>query len=155
VAWSDSDTIGQAYQQDQWSRAFGLSFVAPRQPVRASYGYHAFKAARPKEEPIELVDELYYHVYILALGIHMAGPNLTPTTFEQGMFDYPPRLGPVGLWNFGPEDYTSADDVREIYWDRTARSKYNGKVGAYLDPNPGRRYKVGELPRGAPQGPAQ
>jgi hypothetical protein len=68
------------------------------------------------------------------------------------MFAYPPKLGPSGLWSFGPHDYTTADDVREIYWSPTAVSKYNQKRGAYLETDH-KRYKQGEIPGGDPQIP--
>jgi hypothetical protein len=57
---------------------------------------------------------------------------------------------------FGPSDYTAANDVREIYWDPAATSTYNGKKGAYIDPNPGGvRWKVNELPAGDPNIPVR
>ena len=51
---------------------------------------------RPNDEPAFGVEEIYYQLYMLALGIHMAGPNLTPQTFEAGMFSYPGASGPRG-----------------------------------------------------------
>jgi hypothetical protein len=64
---------------------------------------------------------------MMAIGLQMAGPNLTPQAFQDGMSRYPGRLGPAGFWSFGPSDHTSADDVREIYWDPNAISHYNSK----------------------------
>jgi hypothetical protein len=84
----------------------------------------------------------------MAIGLQMAGPNLTPQTFEQGMFSYPPKLGPAGVWGFGPHDYTTSDDVREIYWDPNTISNYNQKKGAYIEIGPGKRYRQGEIPSG-------
>ena len=51
-----------------------------------------------------------------------------------------------------PADF--ANDVREIYWDPNATSKYNQKQGAYIESEPGKRYKVGEIPAGDPKVPA-
>src|SRR3712207_8282679 len=45
----DLDVLGQLYQQDQWSRSLGVSFIGPLQPLRATTGYNAFKIARPKD----------------------------------------------------------------------------------------------------------
>jgi hypothetical protein len=87
-------------------------------------------------------------MYMLAIGLQMAGPNLNPETFRAGMYDYPPRSGPVGLWDFGPGDHTSADDVREIYWDRNAVSPYNGRPGTYVGINGSQRYLRDQLPSG-------
>ena len=56
---------------------------------------------RPNDEPAFGVEEIYYQMYLLAIGIQMAGPNLTPQTFEAGMFAYPGGSGPRGLWGFG------------------------------------------------------
>ncbi|MDQ3756747.1 MAG: ABC transporter substrate-binding protein [Actinomycetota bacterium] len=152
TALTDHDIVGQLWNQDFATHAFGISSLTEPSPATQSLGYAAYKSVR-KDEPAFSVELIYYQMAELAIGIHMAGPNLNPTTFEKGMFEYPPRLGPVGLWDFGPDDYTSAEDVREIYWDRNATSNYNGKTGAYRDTNPGKRYKVGELPPGDPNIP--
>ena len=50
-------------------------------------------------------------MYMLAIGLQMAGPNLTPESFEQGMFAYPGGLGPLGSWKFGPGDYSMSIGV--------------------------------------------
>jgi hypothetical protein len=90
----------------------------------------------------------------MAIGLQMAGPDLTPDTFQQGMFAYPGKLGPAGFWSFGPHDYTCADDVREIYWDPNATSTYNQKQGAYVETDH-QRYREGQIPAGTPQIPQQ
>ncbi|HLF41173.1 MAG TPA: ABC transporter substrate-binding protein, partial [Acidimicrobiia bacterium] len=150
AAFVDVDVLGQLYQQDQWSRAFGVSFLGPMQPLRASYGYNAFKAVRPNEEPSAFVDILYYQMYMLALGVQMAGPNLTPETFERGMYAYPGGSGPVGTWGFTPGRYTPTLDAREIYWDRNRTSVQNGEQGAYVDTDPGKRFRPGQWPTSDP-----
>ena len=150
AALVDVDVLGQLYQQDQWSRAFGVSFLGTLQPLRASYGYNAFKAVRPNEEPSALVDILYYQMYLLAIGVQMAGPDLTPESFERGMYAYPGGSGPVGTWGFTPGRYTPTLDAREIYWDRNRTSQQNGEKGAYAETEPGRRYRPGQWPSGDP-----
>jgi hypothetical protein len=150
AALVDVDVIGQLYQQDQWSRAFGVSFLGPMQPLRATHGYAAFKVARPNEEPSPLVDILYYQMYLLAIGVQGAGPNLTPESFEQGMYAYPGGSGLVGAWKFTPGRYTPTIDAREIYWDRNRPSVQNNEKGAYVETEPGRRYRPGQWPSGDP-----
>lgn len=152
TALTDTDIVGQLWNQDFATHAFGISSLTEPLPASRTLGYAAYKSVR-QDEPAFSVDLIYYQMAQLAIGIHMAGPNLTPATFEKGMFDYPPRLGPVGLWDYGPQDYTAADDVREIYWDRNATSKYNQKQGAFIESNPGKRYRVGQLPPGKPDIP--
>jgi hypothetical protein len=153
TALTDSDIVGQLWNQDFASHAFGVSSLTEPVPANQTIGYAAYKTVR-QDEPAFSVDLIYYQMAQMAIGLQMAGPNLTPETFEAGMFSYPPRMGPVGLWGFGQHDYTTADDVREIYWDPSATSKYNQKQGAYIDPAPGKRYKVGEIPSGDPNIPA-
>ena len=89
----------------------------------------------------------------MAIGLQMAGPDLTPATFQQGMFAYPPKEGPAGLWGFGPGNYTIANDVREIYWDPNGISKYNQKKGAFVGTS-GQRWTSGSIASGAPGLPA-
>ena len=45
------------------------------------------------DEPSLLVEELFHELLVLALGIQMAGPDLTPETFETGLFSYPGGTG--------------------------------------------------------------
>jgi hypothetical protein len=151
AALVDVDVVGQLYQQDQWSRAFGVSFLGPMQPIRGTLGYAAYKLMRPNDEPSPLVDILYYDMYLLAIGLQMAGPNLTPETFERGMFAYPGGTGLAGTWKFLNGRYTPTIDAREIYWDRNRTSVQNNEKGAYLETEPGKRYRPGQWPSGDPR----
>jgi len=153
AAFVDLDVIGQLYQQDEWSHSLGLSFIGPLQPLRATTGYNAFKIARPNEEPSNLVDLLYYEMYTMVIGLQEAGPNLTPATFERGMYAYPGGFGPAGTWKFTTGRYTPTQDAREIYWDRNAVSPQNKEKGSYVETMPGRRFKPGEWPTSDPTVP--
>jgi len=154
VALDDFDLVGQLWAPDFVKHSFGISPLGDdaSKPSNQSIGYAAYKSVR-QDEPAFSVDLIYYQMYMMAIGIQMAGPNLSPDTFEQGMFAYPKKLGPAGLWGFGPGDYTPQDDVREIYWDPNAVSNYNGKNGAWVDPSPGARYSRGQIPAGDPNIP--
>ena len=46
VALIDNDMIGQILQQDQWGRAFGVSFSGPTQAAGQGLGYRAYKPKR-------------------------------------------------------------------------------------------------------------
>ncbi|MBX7159709.1 MAG: hypothetical protein K1X95_05405 [Acidimicrobiia bacterium] len=150
VAFTDQDIVGQLFDQSQWVNSVGVSFAGDVQPMKASLGYNAYKSVR-SDEPAFATDGLYYQMLILALGIQMAGPNLTPSTFQQGLFAYPPRTGPAGTWHFGAGDFTTSDDAREIYWDPNRRSVQNGEQGAYVDTSPGSRFGIGQFPSGEPK----
>jgi len=153
TALTDADVVGQLWNQEFASHAFGVSPLQDFVPPTQTIAYQAFKSVRPDGEPAFSVDLIYYQMYMLAIGLQGAGPDLNPETFRTGMYNYEPKLGPVGLWDFGPGDHTSADDVREIYWDRAATSSYNGQQGAYIgiDANGDGvhdRYRKDELPSG-------
>jgi hypothetical protein len=148
VGFIDLDLVGQMIQQnsgDQWSRAFGSSSWGRQQPLDDSEGYRAYRSVRD-DEPSTLVDLLYYQLYELVIGIQMAGPELTPETFEAGMFAYPGGTGPIGTWDFGPEHYTGTTDARILWWDMEQPSPFNGQPGSYVDD--GTRFTRGELPEG-------
>ena len=150
VALVDNDLIGSIMEQDQWSRAFGVAFNGPQQRAGQGLGYRAYKAVR-QDEPSIGVELMYNQLNLLAIGIQMAGPNLTPETFEAGMFRYPTRTGHAGSWGFRPGDYSTADDAREVYWDPRATSIETRKPGTYVDPNRGQRFPIGRWPNTPPR----
>jgi hypothetical protein len=154
TALTDTDIVGQLWNQNAAKHALGVSSLEKPVPPSQTIAYEAYKTVR-NDEPAFSVDLIYYQMQMMAIGIQMAGPNLNPQTFEQGMFSYPGRLGPAGYWSFKPHDYTAADDVREIYWDPDAVSTYNGKKGAYVDPQEGTRWLAGKIPAGEPKVPVR
>jgi hypothetical protein len=132
----DWDLVGQVITNgsgDQWSRAFGATPSSRPQPFGESEAYRAFKSVRPDEEPSQFLDVGYATMYRLAIGIQMAGPDLNPETFEQGMFNYPGGTGALGSWRFSPDNYTGASDARLVYWDADEPSPFNGEPGTYVD----------------------
>ncbi len=150
LAFVDQDIVSQLVDSRQWAHAFGIAYNAESEPIGRSFPYAAYKQMRPNDEPAFGVEEIYYQMYLLAIGIQMAGPNLNPQTFEAGMFAYPGGAGPRGLWGFGEGDYTPTDDFREIWWDPNRISAQNNKPGAWVQLNGGRRWS----PTNPPTGPA-
>ena len=102
LAFVDQDIVSQLIDTKQWSRAYGIAYNAESEPQGRSYPYAAYKQERPNDEPAFGVEELYYGMYMLAIGLQMAGPDLTPQSFAQGMFAYPAASGPGGLWALRP-----------------------------------------------------
>lgn len=152
TALTDADIVGQLWNQNFASHAFGVSPLENFVPATQTIAYAAYKSVRD-DEPAFSVDLIYYQMYMLAIGLQMAGPDLNPQTFEAGMFAYPPKSGPFGLWKFAKGDRTAANDVREIYWNAGAISTYNGKQGAYVGANNGARYQRGQIPKSPPGRP--
>lgn len=150
VALVDTDLVGQLMQQSVWSNAFGISYAGPTQREGTSIAYRAYKSVRP-DEPSVGVELIYNQLYLLAIGIQGAGPNLNPQTFEKAMLDYPRRSGPSGTWGFGPGDYTTSDDAREVFWNPSVASVQTRSPGTYQDPNGGKRFPIGQWPNTPPR----
>jgi hypothetical protein len=148
TALTDSDIVGQLYDKAQWSHAFGISALGKQFSTNESPAYKAFKTVRPNEEPVQSVEVIYYQLYLLAIGLQMAGPDLTPENFEKGMFAYPEHTGPGGSWKFGPGKYTPQTTASVVWWDGEAVSPVTGLKGAYQ--LTGGQYRIGEAPSEEP-----
>jgi hypothetical protein len=149
TALIDSDIVGSLYDQAQWAHAFGITALGQQYAPKTSPAYKAFKSVRPTEEPTESVDTIYYQLYLLAIGLQMAGPQLSPETFETGMFAYPEHSGPGGSWKFGPGKYTPQTTAQTVYWDANAISPVNGTKGTYKPASD--LYPIGQSPEGEPK----
>jgi hypothetical protein len=151
AALVDQDYVGQLYNQNAYAHAIGISPNEPTVPYNQTIGYAAYKTVDPTTEPAFFVNQIYLQMDMLAIGIQMAGPDLTPATYEQGMFKFPPRLGPAGLWGWDSEQFTVPNDFREVCWDPNAVSAYNQKQGAYIASSSNNaRWTIGNIPKGPP-----
>jgi hypothetical protein len=137
VAFTDQDIVGQLFQQSEWSHAFGVSFAGPTLPKQQTFGYAAYKQVSPSTEPANAVDVIYAQMYEMVIGLQMAGPDLTPQTFETGMRAYPGSQAGApnalyGTWGFPTGHFTPQLDWTFIYWNPNLTSPYNDKQGAYV-----------------------
>ena len=151
VGFIDQDLGGQIISgkaPGQWDRAFGASRWAEAPSPQTSEAYAAHKTVR-QDEPSQLVDTIYAQLLTLALGVQMAGPDLTPQNFETGLFAYPESSGQAGLWDFRPDHYTPVVDLREIWWDPERVSPFNGQKGTWVDN--GTRWRDADIPEGPPE----
>ncbi|HVW33334.1 MAG TPA: ABC transporter substrate-binding protein, partial [Acidimicrobiia bacterium] len=147
----DTDLVGQFYDQGQWAHAFGMSVIGDLRSGYDSESYRAYKAVR-NDEPAQLRDIYYFALLQFFSCVQMAGPNLNPKTFEAGCFAYPAHEGEIGLWKFGPGDYTAVSDAREVYWDVDRVSPWNGRKGGYVTTLGGKRF-ADAWPAGEPPFP--
>lgn len=157
VAGMDVDSIAQLYDQSEWSHAFGVSTNGAQAGSQANLGYFAYKSVNSDEPATTVVDTLYYTLDLLAIGIEMAGPDLTPATFQQGMRAYPgsqagAKNAEFGTWAFPPGDFNASQGAFLEYWNPNQTSIVDGKPGAYVAMSP--NYPFGQIPSGAPPLPA-
>ncbi|MGH9273561.1 MAG: hypothetical protein ACRDZU_02845, partial [Acidimicrobiales bacterium] len=159
----DTNFFGRTYDQRQWAHAFGISqlWIRPPNAQAETYYQHQQYFGRPpraKATP----EILYFEIHVLATGIHMAGPNLNPATFRDGLFAFPPSgggrvtvlqksWGRHGVWPY--TDWTAFDSVTEVWWDPNARGQDeigNTASGMFQFVDGGRRYSPGQWPTTEP-----
>jgi hypothetical protein len=154
---TDTTTFGRQYDQRQWAHAFGLSSLPARVPPKEADAWRLYRwyyGTDPKAtKTINVLDPA---IRLFMTGVHMAGPDLTPETFRDGLFAYPPSGGsPVypqvsygDRGYFRSADYTSVDDMGEVWWDANAsgysEQEIEGK-GMMRYADGGKRYLPGHM----------
>jgi hypothetical protein len=163
-ALTDTSLFARTYDQRQWDKAFGISFLTVRYPQEQGEAYrvHVWHHGRPPTANNQY-GVIYASPRTVFTGLHMAGPELNTVSFVRGLFSYPPTgegmvtapstsWGDHGLWGF--RDYTQYDDVTEIWWDRTAIGEDevgNTAAGMYRYVDGGKRYLPGQHPTSDPR----
>lgn len=135
AGYTDIDTVAQLFQQKSWAHAAGVTSNGTIPPYGSSIGYFAVKSVDPGFAPASQIDNLYSQMYMLALGIQLAGPNLTPATFQSGLFNYAGGNGQFGPWSFrkGSQGaHTPQRQFRYEWWNPNARSALNNQPGAWV-----------------------
>ncbi len=158
----DYDILARLYDPQQWKHAFGPSDTVVYRPLGQQEASVTWRAAGRQGNAYSSAELQWGYWAIIAAGIQMAGPTLNPGTFEQALLSgtidtYPwaQSLDPHIAWtHFAPGDYTAVSDAKEAYWDANAISPIDGKAGAYVALNGGKRYRIGDWTRGEPSLPA-
>ncbi len=166
----DSDAFALAKPADtQRSHAFGVTTQNKMNPFQSMPWYWAYKEANPGASDASFSGSLainagnnhylYTALLVLASGIQMAGPNLTPFTFEQGLFkaQFPnPSAGAAPYYQarvgFGPGNHTMVQDLGLIWFDQAGESYTTSPPrGSYCYVGRGSRYGLGQWPKGPQQ----
>jgi hypothetical protein len=153
----DTAFFARMMDPDQWSNGFGVSFVAGRGALDTEDSWRIYQWAFGEDPPNNTVAVSEPQVRGIFAGIHMAGPELTPEKFRDGLFLYPPSGGgptvPLvsrGSHDIWPEvDWGGSDDVTLIWWDPEVSGEDEIGTegdGLYRYANGGERYTVGNLP---------
>ncbi|MGH9258950.1 MAG: hypothetical protein ACRD08_03475, partial [Acidimicrobiales bacterium] len=155
--FTDTSTFARGFDQEQWSHAFGLSFLPPKAPPELTPAYQLYDwyngTPRTADDSVILT---YPQVALYFTAVHLAGPDLTPDTFRDALFAFPPTPQAVtqpsvdygfGLWNTDDDDYVGdyagIDDMVELWWDAEAEGPdETGEdgTGLYRYVNDGERY---------------
>lgn len=163
-ALTDTTLFARTYDQQQWDKAFGVSYLTARSPKAAgdAYKLHMWQFGR-EPAAYNQFGVIYPTPFTFFTGVHLAGPNLTVQSWQAGLFSYPltgagrktgaaTSYGNHGIWPF--VDYTNLDDVTEIWWDGTATGEDevgNSGAGMYRYVDGGVRYLPGQHPSTDPK----
>lgn len=147
---------------DQSSRVLGISFRNKLLPRQDMPWYWAVKEADPNWEP---AGQTYYSAHsryvqllLLASGIQMAGPNLTPESFRAGLRRTQwanPNAGEAPYFQaevgFSGPRHTMSVDASMFWFDPQRPGTVDPSVpGAICYVDRGRRYQLGQWPQTDP-----
>jgi hypothetical protein len=153
---ADTTIFGRSFDQQQWAHAFGLGLPTARADNSLSDAFFVYEWYYGEEAPVNTVNVVLPGPERLMLGIHLAGADLTPQSFEQGLFRYPATGGgktfTYSSWGedlWGRVDYNSSDDATAIWWDPDATGEDeagNEGTGMMRYVDGGTRFLPGEWP---------
>jgi hypothetical protein len=170
TGWSVSDVTlsGQLNDQSEWSHAFGVGEV----PIEVSDAaqrernalYQWYYGEMPKIDAINGI--MYLFAKNIAAGLQRAGPNLTPETFRNAMFNSGVKGGRacgcitlpgssygLNLAVYPGDKYFEAEDYTEKWYDAngTAVNEIGlNAPGRMWFVSSGRRYSPGDWPTTEP-----
>jgi len=169
----DYDTTGQSYgdsggqpslgcpapaQGCEYDMAFGLSIEPAPEPQGNDEGLRIFKDGAGGALPghmTPITASLWARYYsMIANFIENTGPNLTAANMQARAVQLPPIGGGTtgkALLSVAPGDWNWVQDTRLVYWDKHAKSPYNGQAGTYIQIQ-GPRFNLGQFAH-APNGP--
>ena len=153
----DTSLFARRTDVDQWKNGFGIALPGARGVQETNGAFRIWNWAYGDLPPNNTANVLEPPLRTVFTGIHLAGPELTPEVFRDGLFRYPPSGGgPTepqisrGDHGFWPDtDWGGTDDAAIIWFDPTAEGEDevgNDGVGLYRYANGGQRYTLGEIP---------
>lgn len=156
----DYDLLARLYDPEQWRHAFGVSDLTVFVPHVESDANIVWKSAGGEGTVNNTANGPWGYLATIATGVQFSGANVNPLTFERALLSID-----VGGWfrvknpmryylKTGKGDYTIISDAKEAYWDASATSRIDGKRGAYIAAEGGRRFRIGEWTSGDPRLPA-
>lgn len=155
--YANEEIVAQAFDASQVPQVFGLYWWSKQVLPSDSPWYWALKEVDPKytiagNSNYYQARWLYTNLLVLAAGIQMAGPNLTPSTFGTGLQKavFPnPASGQSPYWQGKmsfQNDHIAVEDAAMIWMSRTERSSWDNGLGANCYRDKGVRFKLGSWP---------
>jgi hypothetical protein len=147
----DYDVIGRLYNPNEWAHAFGPSDLTDAVPFAQTDAVKAWQDAGNTGEPDSTENLNWAYYSALGTAFQVAGPKPTPDSIRAGLFAMAARGGDHlhTLYKYGaPDEYSATRDYREVYWCATKTSPIDGKPGAYISVDGGKRFQDGQAPGG-------
>ncbi len=164
----DTDSAGQTYEGDtacpppdngcSFDGALGLGMSEKSTAPENLGGVKVFKASSTSTTTLQpLILEIFWQNYnMFASLLQTTGPNLTPANMAASA----PRLGSRGggTTGFSRRAFENGElswtqDAFVTYFNKKKKSPYNGVTGAFVQAYGGKRFGLGQLPKGDPQVP--
>jgi hypothetical protein len=155
----DADKAAQAYETGlgcpgnsncEFDLAFGIGPDGPQEPATNDAGTRIYALGGGTSLPVDpTVNMVVAQSYVMIANlIENTGPDLTAANMQARA----PAMGAVGggstgqaLLQFKPGDYGWEQDARVLYFDKTAKSSYNGTAGTFVTIE-GNRFNLGQYP---------
>jgi hypothetical protein len=157
---NDVDNSFSTNGTDQTDNVFGISFLDKFLPIQDTWWYLAMRQGDPSVEPPKNAGPIatYQNLLLLASGIQMAGPKLTPQTFADALHrtTFPnPGAGraPFFQGRVGFEDggYSWHHDASTFWYDsRQTNTDDATTPGRVCHVRHGVRYDYGDWPKEDP-----
>lgn len=147
---------------DQVGHVIGLTFRNKLLPKQDMPWYWAVREADPTSDPqgntYYASHSRYQQLLLLASGIQLAGPRLTPASFQRGLqaarFPNPGAAGPPFFQarvGFEGQRHTMSADAAMFWYDPNRRGTVDPTVpGSVCYVERGRRFALGQWRRSAP-----
>ncbi|MGH9286768.1 MAG: hypothetical protein ACRD0V_00470, partial [Acidimicrobiales bacterium] len=153
----DTTLFARQTDVEQWKNGFGIALPGARGAQETNGAFRIWNWAYGGLPPNNTANVLEPPLRTAFIGMHLAGPELTPETFRDGLFRYPPSgggptepqisRGDHGVWP--DRDWGGTDDAAIIWFDPAASGEDevgNQGQGMYRYANGGQRYTLGEFP---------
>ncbi|MDQ1438529.1 MAG: hypothetical protein QOK43_2158 [Acidimicrobiaceae bacterium] len=152
----DDDDAATYFAPDQAQHVLGLQVYSKTLPNEDLPSTWALREANPAEYGGYTNHWIYESLLVLASGIQMAGPRLTPETFQAGLFKtrFPnPGAGAAPYYQATvgfPGVHSFVQDLAPVWLSSSDKSVATARAPSYCYVFQGRRFKAGTFPDALP-----
>jgi hypothetical protein len=155
--FADTTLFARTYDRQQWQHGFGLALTPARGPAEDADAVVVYDWAYGTLPPAKTAAVIEGTMRSLFTGIHLAGPELTPQSLQDGLHRLPVAGGgptvpqySIGSHDVWPgDDWGGIDDIALVWWDPAAAGPDEIGIagqGMYRYALGGQRYTTGQIP---------